>query len=226
MAAAPTQIPFELRIAPDFSRAAFEPAPSNKEALSAIDKTSGWPARALALIGPRGTGKTHMGNIWLSEQGGETAVLPTYIKLSDLNEFNGHSLWMDDAEKADEQVLFGLINMALLEKIPALLLTSRALPARWTVQIPDLRSRLNALTVARIDPPEDALLRRIYVNLLAELGRQPDAAVIDYLVNYGERSAGAAQKTAAALDVMAASKKSKITKALARIYFESQGELF
>ncbi|WP_017930363.1 P-loop NTPase family protein [Robiginitomaculum antarcticum] len=226
MAAAPTQIPFELRIAPDFSRAAFEAAPSNQEALSAIESVAPWPNRALALAGPRGTGKTHLGHIWISAQTGKSTAARNRLALSDLDDLNGHAVWMDNADKVDEQVLFGLINMALLERLTSLLLTSRALPSDWNVKIPDLRSRLNALTVARIDPPEDALLRRIYVNLLAERGRQPDGAVIDYLVNYGERSAAAAQKTAAALDVMAASKKSKITKALARIYFESQGELF
>ena len=226
MAQTPTQIPFDLRLAPNYSRAAFQPAPSNAEALAAIDKTASWPNRTLAISGPQGTGKTHLGHIWTTEQGENGAIIATDLELAELGALRGKSVWMDDADRADEGVLFALINMAILGDIEALLLCSRVLPAQWDVQIPDLRSRLGAMTVARIDPPGDDLLRKIYVNLLAERGRTPDDAVIDYLVNYGQRSAQAAQDTAAALDRMAAAKKSKITKALARVYFESQGELF
>ena len=225
MAQSPTQIPFDLRVAPNYSRAAFQPAPSNAESLAAIDAPT-WPNRALTISGPQGTGKTHLGNIWLATQGEHGVAIATDLDLTELGALRGKSVWLDDADHADEGVLFALINMAILGDITALLLCSRMLPAQWDVQIPDLRSRLSAMTVTRIDPPGDELLRKIYVNLLAERGRMPDTGVIDYLVNYGQRSAEAAQNTAAALDTMAAAKKSKITKALARVYFESQGELF
>lgn len=225
MAHIPTQIPFDLRLAPNYSRATFQPAPSNAEALAAIAAPS-WPNRALAISGPQGTGKTHLGQIWTTEQGESALAIKTDLDLTELGALRGKAIWLDDADKADEGVLFALINMAILGDIDSLLLCSRKLPALWDVQIPDLRSRLGAITVARIDAPGDELLRKIYVNLLAERGRTPDAGVIDYLVNYGQRSAEAAQNTSAALDTMAAAKKSKITKALARVYFESQGELF
>ncbi len=226
MAQTPTQIPFELRVAPNYSRDAFQPAPSNAEALAAIINSPNWPNRALTISGPQGTGKTHLGHIWMAEQGEQALSITTNLDITQLGALRGKFVWLDDADGADEGVLFALINMAILGDIQALLLCSRKLPALWDVEIPDLRSRLGAITVARIDPPGDALLRAIYVNLLAERGRRPDEAVIDYLVNYGQRSAEAAQNTAAALDTMAAAKKSKITKALARAYFESQEGLF
>ena len=62
-----------------------------------------------------------------------------------------------------------------------LLLTGRAAPGRWPVEIPDLASRLAALPIARVDPPDDALLSSLMVKLFADRQLQVAPEVIRYL---------------------------------------------
>ncbi len=49
-----------------------------------------------------------------------------------------------------------------------MLLAGRTPPARWPVRLPDLASRLRAITAVQIGPPEDALLRALLARLLAD----------------------------------------------------------
>src|SRR5262245_41235578 len=55
---------------PTYAREEFVVAPGNREALAWIDRWPDWPAPALALGGPPGCGKTHLGRIWAARTGG------------------------------------------------------------------------------------------------------------------------------------------------------------
>src|SRR5205085_3032350 len=50
--------------APTYAREDFVVAAGNREALAWIDRWPDWPAPALALSGPPGSGKTHLARIW------------------------------------------------------------------------------------------------------------------------------------------------------------------
>ena len=49
---------------PTYARTDFVLSEGNREALAWIDRWPDWPALALALHGPPGSGKTHLGRIW------------------------------------------------------------------------------------------------------------------------------------------------------------------
>src|SRR5690606_21906035 len=58
------QLPLALRFEAAMGRDDFFPSPSNEEALRWIETWPQWPSRVLVLIGPAGSGKTHLANIW------------------------------------------------------------------------------------------------------------------------------------------------------------------
>src|SRR3954470_14371724 len=59
------QLTFDLALPPPtFAREDFVPSGGNREALAWLDRWPDWPAPALALNGPAGSGKTHLARIW------------------------------------------------------------------------------------------------------------------------------------------------------------------
>ena len=74
---------------------------------------------------------------------------------------------MTPTRSTDETALLHLLNAAGEAGLP-ILLAAPAPPSRWPVRLPDLASRLRAITAVEIGPPEDALLRTLLARLLAE----------------------------------------------------------
>ena len=97
----------------------------------------------------------------------------------------------------------------------SLMLTGRTPPAQWRVDLPDLASRLNAAQVARLDPPDDALLSAVLIKLFSD--RQIDVApdLITYLLARMDRSFEAAEALVMRLDVAALARQRPITPRLA-----------
>ena len=63
---------------------------------------------------------------------------------------------------ANERVLFHLLNLVREHKL-SMLLTSRVPPGELEVSLPDLRSRLRALPLVTIAPPDEVLLKAVLV---------------------------------------------------------------
>ena len=61
----PSQLTLDLALPPPtYAREDFVVAAGNREAIAWIERWPDWPAPALALHGPAGCGKTHLGRIW------------------------------------------------------------------------------------------------------------------------------------------------------------------
>ncbi|MBY0336028.1 MAG: DNA replication protein, partial [Acetobacteraceae bacterium] len=54
------QLPLPIEPAPSFAAADFIPDESNAEAREWLARPTDWPAGRLALVGPAGSGKTHL----------------------------------------------------------------------------------------------------------------------------------------------------------------------
>lgn len=100
---------------------------------------------------------------------------------------------------AVEASLFHLLNL-VAERRAQLLITARTPPARWSVDLPDLRSRLDGLPLARIALPDDALLLAVLRNSFAERSLAVDDATLRFLASRMERSFEAAARMVDALD--------------------------
>src|SRR6202034_2986699 len=99
---------------------------------------------------------------------------------ADVAAANGGAVLMEDAEDADDETLFHLINMA--EAGGGLLLTSRSHPRACPARRPDLRSRLNALPVAEIGEPDDVVLEGVMRKFFRERSIKPTDDVYPYLM--------------------------------------------
>ena len=204
---------FDLPPATRYGRADFIVSDSNRVALEMIERWPDWPARALVLHGPAGSGKTHLAYLWRARSGamlvtGDAAALGEPARLP-------ATLVVDDAARAPERVLLHLYNMAL-ERGGHLLLTLPAPPAALPIALPDLASRLRSLPVAGIAPPDDALLAAVLGKHFADRQLLVAPDVFAFLVARIERSFAAAAAIAARLDLLALETHRKVTVKMAR----------
>lgn len=210
---APLQPRLPLFDGPRFSADEFRASPSNAEALAWVNRTADWPGGRLALWGEAGCGKTHLLRIWAARAGGS---LWHGADLRGLPELPQGGVALDDASAVmDETAMFHLLNAAAEAGLPVLL-ASRLPPARWPVRLPDLASRLRAITAVEIGPPDDTLLRAVLARVLRDRGiRLPDE-VNDWLLSRLPRSAAAVIAAAARLDAASMEHRRTITVPLAR----------
>lgn len=113
-----------------------------------------------------------------------------------------------------EQGLFHLLNL-VNERGARLLATARTTPTRILIALPDLRSRLEAASLAVISDPDDALLLAILLSAFHQRGVKVERAAAAYLAKRMERSYPAAQDLVAELDAAALRLGRPVTTALA-----------
>jgi len=216
MTGAARQLILDLPHEPRYSRDDFLAAPSNVEALRAIDAWPDWPGRMLLLVGPAGSGKSHLGAIW-AERAGAAKIRGEALGEADLPQLAAaKALLIDDADRlgAAEAALFHLVNLTR-ESGASLLLTANAAPDLWGLEKADLLSRLRLAPLAALGEPDEALARAVLVKLFddRQLGVEP--AEIDYIAIRIERSLAAARAIVAALDREALARGRAVTRPMA-----------
>jgi chromosomal replication initiation ATPase DnaA len=199
------QLAFDFPHLPSFADTDFLIAPCNADAVAWIERWPQWPATALALIGPSGAGKTHLARIFEARARARVIVPEALAGLDPIAELgDAGAAVIDDPESvlSDARAAEGLFHLynRLAGARGHLLVIGRRPPARWTIALPDLSSRLATATVAEIAAPDDALLASILVKLFADRQIRPSAEVVRYLLARVDRSADALAKVVAALD--------------------------
>jgi len=196
----------------------FMPAPCNREALAWLERWPDWPAPALVLHGPPGSGKSHLARIWAVRVGARQLDGAALAPFED-SDPSGAAV-LDPAEPiADEVALLQLYNR-LREQGGHLLLTARRPVAAWSIRLPDLASRLRAAPAVAIGAPDDALLAALLVKLFGDRQLAVSEDVIGYLIRHMERSFAAARAVVAALDRHSLQDQRPVTVALARAVLE------
>jgi len=214
--APPRQLTFRWPHSPSFAREDFLSAPSNHEALTAIELWPNWAGRMLMLVGPEGAGKSHLGAIWVRAAGAITLAGEGLDQRSIKACGQAHALLIDDADCATraEALFFHLINVALQNNV-WLLMTGRSAPDAWGLHTPDLLSRLRLAPVARLAAPDIELTEAVLFKLFSDRQLQVDPHLISYIALRIERSLGAAQALVATLDNEALTQGRRITRTMA-----------
>jgi chromosomal replication initiation ATPase DnaA len=190
---------------------------SNAEAVATLDAWPAWPGGLLALVGPEGSGKTHLAQIWAQRAGAATIARSD----PDMARMQGRPVLLEDADRwSDYESLFHLINMASPDA--TLLMTGRLAPRAWTTDLPDLRSRLSALPTAQIEPPDDLVLEGVLRKFFRERNIRATDDVLAYLIRRIERSVPSAKDVVCRIDELADAEKRDITRALAREILEPE----
>ncbi len=217
------QLVFDLATRPALGRADFFVSASNRLALAQLDAWPDWPDGRLAVTGPAGSGKTHLAHVWASRTGARI-LSATKLAALDLAAVPEDAAFVvedvdrlprvsDANRRAGEEALFHLANR--LAAGGGLLVTGRRAPAQWDLRLPDLASRLRAAPVARLDPPDDALLAAVLLKLFADRQITVAPDLIQFLLLRMDRTFAAAERTVSALDRAGLARQKPITQRLA-----------
>jgi len=210
-----TQLAIDLPHRPALGRADFLVSDCNAAALQWIERWPDWPAPALVLHGPAGSGKSHLAELWRERSGG-VLVAGEELLRSDPNELaSRRAVALDNAARAPEHALLHLYNCCA-EAGARFLVVAQEAPASWPIALPDLASRLRAAPSVAIAPPDDRLLAAVLVKLFADRQVVVAPGVIGFLLRRMERSFAAAGALTKRLDRLALGAGRPITVALAR----------
>ncbi|WP_182085721.1 hypothetical protein [Aureimonas sp. ME7] len=215
----PAQIPLDLPANSSLTRDDLVVGAANSLAVDAVDAWPAWPHPVVVIVGPPGSGKTHLAAAWSETSG---AVDWT----GDLPDETPFAVRVEDIDRApyDESALFALVNAARLGG-GSVLLTSRTPPSALDIKLPDLRSRVRAATVVELQVPDEDLLFGVIVKLAADRQIGIDPKMIAYALARMERSFQAASEFVARVDREALATKEKIGRPLVqRILAEMEVE--
>lgn len=216
----PRQLAFALPHAESFTRDDFLEGPANAAALALIDGWPDWPNRVMLLVGPEGSGKSHLASIWAEEAGARSTSAHTLTPTEVPGSLATGALVVEDLRSGDvdERALFHLLNLAR-EDQASVLITARTPPSSLEIELRDLRSRLRAIPVVSLLPPDDQLFRALIVKFCADRQLSVDEAVVSFLANRLERSFAAARQAVELLDTEALRLGRPVTRALAAELF-------
>ena len=212
----PRQLAFALPHAESLTRDNFLEGPANAAGIALVDAWPEWPNRIMLLVGPEGSGKSHLAAIWAEQAGARSTAAHALTPASVPGALATGALVVEDLRSADfdERALFHLMNLAR-EDEAYVLITSRVPPAALEIELRDLRSRLRAVPVVSLLPPDDHLFRALIVKFCADRQLAVDEAVVGYLATRIERSYAAVRQTVELLDSEALRLGRPVTRALA-----------
>src|SRR6201746_671132 len=147
----PRQLAFGLPHAESLTRDDFLEGPANEAGLALIERWPDWPNRVMLLVGPEGSGKSHLAAIWAEQAGARSTSAHALTAAPAPGALATGALVVEDLKSSDfdERALFHLMNLAR-EDEAFVLITARVPPSTFEVELHDLRSRLRAVPVVSL----------------------------------------------------------------------------
>jgi len=203
-----SQLPLSLSLPPVYSEDNFYLSDCNRDAHRLITAWPHWPGHALLMYGPKGSGKTHLGQLWA----GRAHALAWPAAGLDAMEYplSFHCLIEDIERTRDERLLLHLFNHAR-EQGYSLLLTAAVTPQHLPFVLPDLTSRLLALPSVHITQPDDAVLAGAMRKQFADRQMKVGDDVIAYALPRMERSLGKVRELVERVDKSALAERKNVT---------------
>ena len=212
----PRQLAFALPHAESLTRDNFLEGPANEAGLALIERWPDWPNRIMLLVGPEGSGKSHLAAIWAEIAGARSIPARALTPNAVPGALATGALVVEDLKPGDfdERAMFHLMNLAR-EDEAFVLIIAREPPSSFEVELRDLRSRLRAVPAVTLLPPDDQLFRALIVKSCADRQLTIDETVVSYLASRIERSYAAVRQTVELLDSEALRLGRPVTRALA-----------
>lgn len=210
------QLTLDWPHAPSYAREDFLEAPGNAEALHAILSWPNWASHMLMLVGPGGSGKTHLATIWARAAGARIVAAEALPHEPLVELAAARALLIEDADRigAHESALFHLLNLTR-ESEADLLLTARNQPDAWGLKTPDLLSRLRLAPIVSLGVPDLDLTQAVLFKLFSDRQLAVEPSVVSYIALRIERSLDAARAIVEALDREALARGKRVTRAMA-----------
>ena len=170
---------------------------ANSAAVEALSQPESWPYRTAIVTGPPRSGKS---------------LLARYFVRS------GKGGAVDDAQSLPESDLFHRWNRAQ-EAGEALLIIGGEPP--WTIDLPDLRSRMGAALQLEIGIPDDEMAEDLLLSLAAQRGMILPVEATQYLVPRAGRSFAELENLVAMIDLLSMERKVAPTQGIWRAALEA-----
>lgn len=198
----------------------FVVAASNEAALSMLASWIRSSEPLLAICGPAGAGKTHLGRI-LSEE-----IAADYLRAEDADRAppGANPLVLDNVDKVQAQPALLSLVFAAINGGRRLVLIGRGEPRDWAAGQKDLETRLNAAMRIDLAEPDEALLRAVIAKLFRDRQLRVGEAIADYAAPRIGKTFAAANAFVAALDAASIEGGEPIGQKLARAVIANHSE--
>lgn len=212
-----TQLSLPLALPEIFLEGNFFLSKCNENAFNILLDAKNWEMHSIYLHGEKGSGKSHLANIWAQKMQAIAIpagdIVPSSIRQNCL---------VEDIELcANERTLLHLFNHCRDIGV-RLLLTSSYTPSGLPFTLPDLTSRLRGCQVVTIYPPDDSLIAGVMRKQFADKQLLVEDDVVDYLAARVERTLSNVKTIAEILDKNALSEHRKITIPFVKKWLYSQ----
>ena len=180
------QLPLPLTTQDHYFWETFVLSKSNEEAFSYLRSWPQWDPFCTLLLGPPGSGKTHLSNAWAKETGAlEIFHLGSLEKnLESLEKDNIQSLLIDPLPfpitSSQEEILFHIYN-AIKRKQGRLLITLNIPLLQYNIQLQDLLSRFKAAYLISLKDPDDFLVKGLIMKNFSQHQLRLPPKTLDYL---------------------------------------------
>ena len=189
------QLPLDLKSIPALGREDFFVSSCNEFAVHWIEKwPTGWsPFPALILYGERGSGKTHLAEVWRKRADADLITADEFKSLSQDDLLSREQNLVIDridllvGDRTQEEKLFHLYNHSQQTGIFFLAL-SQTSPENLKFEIKDLASRFRAVPNAEIAAPDDDLLFKVLAKRFHDQGYIVAEPALVFTVARMERS--------------------------------------
>lgn len=234
------QLTLDFPHLPSLGREDFLVANCNAEAVKVVDSWPNWPFFAVCIYGETGCGKTHLANVFAHNVAKLTNFpyrIP-FIKAGNIKLNNIHQLFEQNKclviedldENINQEALFHLYNL-YRDEGGNILFTSNRAPARLSLTLPDLKSRLNIVPAIEIKVPDDDLLAALLIKLFMDRQVAISPEIISYILANMERSFAYARKLVIEIDNISLAQKRTIStttvrEAINNLSNNPQGNLF
>jgi len=214
------QLVLDLPVRQALGRDDFFVAPCNAVAVAQLENWARWPEGRLALVGPTGSGKTHLSHVWASLSGARIVDAAT-LNINDV----APALVVENVDRLEnnEVALFHVYN-EMNARGGALLITGQAAPSRWSLSLPDLRSRVQSVPVVALEEPDDTLLSMILAKLFDDRQIPISPKLIDYLLKRVGRSYAEVNSLVESLDKAALAAGKPLSVRFVSNFFKSKSE--
>ena len=227
-----SQFVFDFEHRPALEAQDFLVTPCNQGAVAWIDKWPNWSSPAFVVHGPSGCGKSHLAQVFLARTSGiRISSLQLLEKEPPVLLGDAGACLLDDVDAAFtpgnkdalEEALLHFYN-TLKEHGSTMMITAKSPPSRWGISLADLSSRLKTATLAKINPPDDALLAAVLVKQFSDRQLRIDSEVVAFVQARIERSFHALGQFVATADKLALIQKRRISIPLMRLALEKLDE--
>lgn len=179
-------------------------------AFNLLESWPRWEKNIVNLCGEKYSGKSHLSEIF-SKKGKSIILDAKNFKFNNANKFRNYEIIILEnfEKKIDEKSLFSLINF--VDQTNKYLLINSLLPiSEIEFDLKDLKSRSKNCLVAKIEKPDDKLIKVLISKYLSDRQVLIDKKLIDYTTKRITRSYGKIFEFIYKIDEMSLKKKKSI----------------